>query len=56
MEISRFLNSSLKNHYFNPFSPTDQDNAFANSVDPDEMAFNDLLYQNLHCLSFCFDF
>ena len=34
-----------------PFSPADQSNVFADSVDPNEPS-----HQDLHCLPFCFDF
>ena len=42
--------------FFNPFSPAEQNSAFANSIDPDEMAHNEPSHQDLHCLPFCFDF
>ena len=41
---------------FNPFLPADQNNAFANDVDPDETAHNEPSHQDLHCLLPCFDF
>ena len=39
----------------NPFSPADQQNTCANSVDPDEMACNELSHLDVHCLPFYFD-
>ena len=41
---------------FNPFSPADQYNVSANSVDPNETAQTELCHQNLYCSSFCFEF
>ena len=40
----------------NGFNSADQNNDFANSVDPDETAHDDLSHQDLHCLPLCFDF
>ena len=41
---------------FNPFCPADQNKFYANSVDSDETAHNEPSHQDLHRLSFCFDF
>ena len=48
--------TALQSPDFNPFSPIDQNNTFANSVDPDEMFHIESLHQDLRCLPFCFDF
>ena len=40
----------------NSFSSADRNNVFANSVDPDEIAYNEPFYQDLRCLLFCFEF
>ena len=47
---------SPNTHYFNPFSPTDRNNVFANSVDPDETAHNEPSHQDIRCLPFCIGF
>ena len=36
----------------NHFRPVDQNNFFANSIDPE---VNEPFHQDLHCLPFCFD-
>ena len=40
----------------NPFSPADENNIFANRIEPDETAHNEPSHQDLHCLPFCNNF
>ena len=50
------LSTAKSKSLINPFSPANQNNFFANNVDPDETAHNEPSHQDLPCLPFCLIF
>ena len=50
LSTAKFAHSVVKN---NTFNPADQYRYLCKSVEPDEMAHNELSHQDLHCLPFC---